>query len=766
MGIFKNRPLCAACMSFMVFAVIGYFVSSPARMVIIAFAAFVLVTAIIFHLWKKSSPYTSLYISLVAFAIMLSTLVSYLYYDVKQSTFEEYYDEDHTIEAVVVSVMSEDVNFNVYEIEVRKIDGDKTSHKSIITLSYNSALDVGDLFTVEAQAHRESPYYPRSILLSDGIFIIYESNNSSSLNYLKSNVFNPKIFFKNINLKLSSIFTSNLGEDAGALSSALLLGNKDLLSDVVRRDFYRAGASHILALSGLHVSILMGALAFLLKRLRVGIKKIAIILSVCSVTYLLITGVSLSACRAVIMILCVYMAILFESRNDSLTSLSLAGALILLFSPGSVLDAGFWMSFSATLGLLVYMPAFSDFMNKCFEKYKEHKIISKFVIKPLKFVLNLIATGICAMIPLLTVICIFVGEISLYSIISSVVLSIPTTVMIILSMIYLVFSSVPLISNLLSLGISYTSSLMIDFCAEVSDIEHVVLSLNYPFMYIAIIVIGITVAYSMIFKLRNVFIALTPYAVAVLLLILSISAFNYLNKDIVTTSYINGTSQSDMLVVSNDRESVIIDIGTGSNSAYFPSLSQVAEERATEIQAMILTKCSSTHPSTLINLFSNNMVRELWLPYPKNDDEYYLTVPVVTVAKKYGVDIYIYEEGKYLQTFDSINIEIYRDSIERSAVPVFAVSINCRSERLVYVSPAFNECENADEFDLLLEKAEYVIFGNRGPLTKTLYTLPENCDTELVVFSDETRAAYFDGTSIHSITYVFANEPIQIYIEK
>ena len=534
------------------------------------------------------------------------------------------------------------------------------------------------------------------------------------------------------------------------------------MPSIVRRDFKRAGASHILALSGLHVSIIMGALMLFLKRLRIDIKKIAILLSICSVIYLFITGMSLSATRAVIMILFVYAGILFEGRHDSLTSLSFAGMLILLITPGAVLDGGFWMSFSATLGLLVYMPAFVDFMNKIFEKFKGHK----FIVKSVKFILNLVATSFCALIPLITVMCIFSGEISYFSVISSVALSIPTTVMLVLSIFYLIFSEVPFISVILSFAINSVADFMIKFCAEISNTEHVVASLKYPFIIIAAIIIGAAIVYSCVFRLRNVFIALTPYVITVLLLISSIATFNYINKDIVKTTYVNASTKADMLVISNDREAIIIDIGSGSNNSYRLALNQITDHRATEIQALVLTKCTNSHPSTLINLFSNSMIREIWIPYPTTEDDYYRTVPILDIAERSGVKAVVYKDGEYLKAFDSVNIEIYRDSIERSAVPVFAVSVNSKGERLLYISPAYNESERIDEFNLLLKKSEYVVFGNRGPVTKTSYGLPEGRDTELVIFADKTRAAYFESAEEQDLTLISANEPINIYIKK
>ena len=65
-----------------------------------------------------------------------------------------------------------------------------------------------------------------------------------------------------------------------------------------------------------------------------------------------------------------------------------------------------------------------------------------------------------------------------------------------------------------------------------------------------------------------------------------------------------------------------------------------------------------------------------------------------------------------------------------------------------------------------LESSEYLIFGNKGPVTKTDYTIPADNDAELIVFADETRVAYFRNDGIINTAYAIVPDKIRIKLTK
>lgn len=756
-AIFNKRPLFTACILYLLFAVIGYFAPPAIKFVIIALALIIAFSfAILKFAFKKVGAYTALCVIMSSLMVALSLFSSYRYFNIYADSVEEYYGNEHTIEALVTSTRSYDTNFSTYNIKVNKIDGKETDHNAVLTCTYASELEPGFLIIANVSAEDFDSDFTKSSMNSDGIFIQYTSNNEASVLVIDEDDFHPLVRLSELNTNLSRVFRINLDENTAEICAAMLLGNKTRLSNVVERDFSRAGASHLLALSGLHVSIIMGLLMLLLKKLRVPTKAIAVLLIAGSIFYLLLTGVKISAARSVIMVLLVYLSMLSSRQHDSLTSLAFAGALLMLISPCSVLDAGFWMSFGATLGILVYVPFFNNLIGTLTGKTGNKAKL----FKPIITVVSALIAGVFALMPLIIVLFVFIKQISLTSVLSSAVLAIPSYLIILFSLLFLVFSKIPLIALIIAKILSVSAHFMTGYCAKISEMENIVVSLNYPFATVAAIALCATLTYSMIKKSKNMLTPLIPFALTLTLFVGAMYIYNYSEKDTVSVYYANASSTSDMLVISSNGESIICDIGSGSNNSYYSLSDAISEARSTEIRAIILSRYANRHVSSLYNMFTSKKVKELWIPYPSNDDDYYKMVRIVEYAQRYGIAVRVYRDGETLYAFDDTQITLHSYKIDRSATSISLISIDTPNQRLVYCSPAFNETseDQAEEINSVLSESDYIIFGNKGPKTKTDYSIPSENKASLVVFSDETRVAYYTENSERPISYSIVTE--------
>lgn len=147
-----------------------------------------------------------------------------------------------------------------------------------------------------------------------------------------------------------------------AVLSALTVGYKEDLSDELRKSYSVAGISHVLALSGLHVGILWGLLAFLLNPLnrngRLRILKWLIITALLW-SYAFVTGLSASVIRAVIMCTLIELGQIKSSKGLSLNIMGIAAFLMLLYHPFYLFEVSFQLSFMAVLAILLfYQPIY------------------------------------------------------------------------------------------------------------------------------------------------------------------------------------------------------------------------------------------------------------------------------------------------------------------------------------------------------------------------------------------------------------------------
>ena len=149
---------------------------------------------------------------------------------------------------------------------------------------------------------------------------------------------------------------SGLGSPVGELVSSMVLGRRavDLPQDI-RDRFIKAGLAHILAASGFHVSLL---LAVILKVTNRFAEKSQFFIGVSTlIIYVGLTGLQPSVIRASLMGVGALVGLLLDRKVIPLGSLLLAATLLLLFNPLWIWDLGFQLSFLATFGLIITVPA-------------------------------------------------------------------------------------------------------------------------------------------------------------------------------------------------------------------------------------------------------------------------------------------------------------------------------------------------------------------------------------------------------------------------
>ena len=144
------------------------------------------------------------------------------------------------------------------------------------------------------------------------------------------------------------------------VAAAMTLGDKQLITKETRLLYSETGASHILALSGLHLSILFALFNLLLLRPLRSIRWVGTVVQLVFLSvlwgFVVMVGAPLSLVRAAVMLTLVQFSVLLRRDRISLYNLSLAALLILLCSPQSLFDVGFQLSFMAVLSILVITP--------------------------------------------------------------------------------------------------------------------------------------------------------------------------------------------------------------------------------------------------------------------------------------------------------------------------------------------------------------------------------------------------------------------------
>ena len=172
-------------------------------------------------------------------------------------------------------------------------------------------------------------------------------------------------------------------EKNAAFAKALFLGYKQELSRDQKKKFSRAGLSHIMAVSGLHVGFVIAPFWFLIPYLRSSRKgKLAgiVILSVLLVGYAGITGFSPSVSRASLMAWLLTYGNLFHKVRNSINLTGTAAIILLLISPSQLFEIGFQLSFGAVFIILMVMPAAMGLVPKRYRYRKAGGLVGVIMV--------------------------------------------------------------------------------------------------------------------------------------------------------------------------------------------------------------------------------------------------------------------------------------------------------------------------------------------------------------------------------------------------
>lgn len=188
---------------------------------------------------------------------------------------------------------------------------------------------------------------------------------SGKIKYILTNEESPYLKIDKLRKNIYSVIHIISPKSKRGIIAAMVLGYKDDISDSIY-DLYRsAGVAHILAISGLHISIFAGIILFLLNKF--NRKMASFVLIVFMAFYCVITGCAASTIRAVTMIYVLQFGYMFYRKYNLIGSTAFACLALLIFNPYYIYDIGFQYSFGCvfTIGM-------------AFEIIKEYKIEDKF----------------------------------------------------------------------------------------------------------------------------------------------------------------------------------------------------------------------------------------------------------------------------------------------------------------------------------------------------------------------------------------------------
>lgn len=267
-----------------------------------------------------------------------------------------------------------------------------------------------------------------------------------------------------VNQKLRQYFM----EKQSGLISALLLGDKSVLDNSVKSSFRYAGISHIIAISGLHLSIITGFIFLLFAKIIQSRKRAAYVTMVFILLYTLLTGMQYSVIRSAIMNFVYMLGIICNKKPQAINSLGLAGFAITLVNPLSIGNIGLLMSFSATLGIIVLQNRIYKAFTTFFRVFSDRL----FKLKPfgiiIRFVSGCVSVSLSATIFSLPVMVFVFESFSIYFLISNLIITSVVPVVIVLGFILAGLLYIPAFDFAFN-ALAFPEKILCDFIIGISD---------------------------------------------------------------------------------------------------------------------------------------------------------------------------------------------------------------------------------------------------------------------------------------------------------
>ena len=283
--------------------------------------------------------------------------------------------EDVSLEFKIHKRLNTGDYYDRYEIDILNINQHKSSGRVLLNINIDSVhevLNIDDVFacktTLRSINEPLNPHqfnykkylnrnhiYHQLYLKPDELFKV---SNTTNTIYGFADSIRKKV--------ISSLKEYHFNTDELAVINALLLGQRQDISDEVYNNYISAGAIHILAVSGLHIGIILLLLNFLLKPLE-NIKKGEFVKLLLILLFLwgfaIIAGLSASVVRSVTMFSFIAYAMHFKRATNVFNILAISMFFLLLFRPSFLFDVGFQLSYIAVFAIVWIQPMLYKLWN-------------------------------------------------------------------------------------------------------------------------------------------------------------------------------------------------------------------------------------------------------------------------------------------------------------------------------------------------------------------------------------------------------------------
>lgn len=321
-------------------------------------------------------------IIIISIIPMVVSCIVMQYKESKYAKFQSNISQDIKFIGTVIEEEKESEYYNNYIVKINNIN-EKENYRNICLLikikknknTENKKLKYGDMIFISglfehATTRRNYKGFDYSqYLKTKNIYGICKTD-VNSLKVLKENsCFVTNMWINKLRNALKNNLRTLLPSDTASIAIALFLGDSSLIEDTQKQTFSNASLSHVLAISGMHVTYVIVGCSWILNRF--DKRKSKYVFIVFLIFFAQLVGGSPSVIRAVIMSSIMIASKIFYRKSDVINNISISCFIILIINPYNILNLGFQLSFLGTLGIVLFNKKIEEYLDDLhFDKYK------------------------------------------------------------------------------------------------------------------------------------------------------------------------------------------------------------------------------------------------------------------------------------------------------------------------------------------------------------------------------------------------------------
>ena len=421
----KNRPIVTATLGYIMGIIWGLYFNKS----IVSYFVFIMGILMITYLVKmicKKTPikkeekqkfkffslkrifrYIKLILNINEIAIIIIFfIISNFTVQILNQKYENLYSnlEEVNVLAKVIDNGHKKEYSTVYKIKIEAINNNykyantnlylKINNHLNINLQYGNKIQIQGIY-IEPEMARNYKGFDYCKYLKT--LKIYGTVKANKIKIIEKNTNNSLFFISNtMFLESKQQLEQTLSSEHANLLLGILFGYTDEISEQNKEAFKSSNLSHILAVSGMHISYIILATTIVVTK-TCG-KRISPVITIIFIfVYMCITNFSPSVTRAGIMAIIVLIAKITHNKNDICTSISLSLLIILIWNPYLISNAGVLLSYGGTIGILLFQKTIKKIFNNVKSKSKFYKYkANKICIKIIDYIQDILAVSISA----------------------------------------------------------------------------------------------------------------------------------------------------------------------------------------------------------------------------------------------------------------------------------------------------------------------------------------------------------------------------------